>query len=110
MLTEAIVIAAINTVGIIVVAALQLAQNQSAKKDREDNEKYRKTREEAEKVREKRDAALYALVFADSTGTEVLLHQAHGEKMNGNVDAALRDIHDAKANLNNICNTQMARI
>lgn len=109
-MTEAIAIELITTFGVVLVAVLQLIQNSATKKERKDNEEYRKTREEAEKMREERDAALYALVFANSTGTEVLLHAAHGDHMNGNVDSALLDIHEAKANLNNICNAQMARI
>lgn len=110
MISEAITIELITTFGVIVVAILQLVQNRNSKRDREDNERYRKKREEEEATRIERDAKLYALVFADSTGTEVLLHQAHGDHLNGNVEAALSDIRDAKAELNAVCNFQMAKI
>ena len=66
--------------------------------------------EETRRMREERDTALYALVFANAGGTEVLLHKAHGDSVNGNVDEALSSIHDAKAKFNNVCNKQAARL
>lgn len=110
MVSEAIIVELITTAGVIAVAILQLVMNRNTKQDREENRKYRERREEEEAARIDRDAKLYALVFADCTGTEVLLHQAHGERLNGNVEAALSDIRNAKAELNAVCNVQMARI
>lgn len=72
--------------------------------------KSRKDDEEHQKQREERDAALYALVVANASGTEVLLHQAHGEKLNGNVEDALNDIKNAKSEFNQIVNQQAAKL
>lgn len=66
--------------------------------------------EEQQTAREQRDACLYDLVFAVASGTEVLLHNAHGEKVNGNVDEALKSIHDAKGECNRVFNRQVARL
>ena len=66
--------------------------------------------EEQQTAREQRNACLYDLVFAVASGTEVLLHNAHGEKMNGNVDAALESIHDAKGECNRVFNRQVAKL
>lgn len=66
--------------------------------------------EEQQTAREQRNACLYDLVFAVASGTEVLLRQAHGEKMNGNVDAALESIHNAKTECNKLFNQQMAKL
>ena len=70
----------------------------------------RKQDEQHQAMKEERDAALYGLVFANAGGTEVLLHQAHGEKVNGNVDAALEGIGAAKAKFNEVCNRQAAKL
>lgn len=70
----------------------------------------RKTDEEHQKQREERDAALYALAFANASGTEVLLHQAHGEKLNGNVEDALNGIQSAKSRFNEVVNRQAAKL
>lgn len=64
--------------------------------------------DEREAARVERDAALYDLVFASASGTEVLLHQAHGEQVNGNVDEALESIKNAKAECNHVFNRQTA--
>lgn len=66
--------------------------------------------EEQQTAREQRDACLYDLVFAVASGTEVLLHNAHGEKVNGNVDEALASIHDAKTECNRVFNRQVAKL
>ena len=69
-----------------------------------------KQREEREEAREKRDACNYDLLFAVADGTEVLLQQAHGDKMNGNVDEALSSIRKAKAECNHLYNSQVAKL
>lgn len=72
--------------------------------------KARKADEQHQAMREERDAALYGLVFANASGTEVLLHHAHGEKVNGNVEAAIDSIGSAKAKFNEACNKQAAKL
>ena len=72
--------------------------------------RYRKSDEEHQKMREERDTALYGLVFANASGTEVLLHQAHGEKLNGNVEDALNGIQSAKSRFNEVVNRQAAKL
>lgn len=69
-----------------------------------------KQRDKREEAREMRDACNYDLLFAVADGTEVLLQQAHGEQVNGNVDEALRSIRSAKAECNHLYNSQIARL
>lgn len=69
-----------------------------------------KKRERRDEAREKRDACNYDLLFAVADGTEVLLQQAHGDKMNGNVDDALSSIRKAKAECNHLYNSQIAKL
>lgn len=86
------IIGAIQAVGVAVIGALVARSSK-----REDE-------------REERDACLYDLIFASASGTEVLLHQAHGEQVNGNVDDALDQIKRAKAKCNHVFNRQAAKI
>ena len=86
------VIGAIQAVGVAVIGALVARSN---KRDA---------------AREERDACMYDLVFATASGTEVLLHQAHGEQINGNVDDALGQLQRAKAECNHVFNRQAAKI
>lgn len=97
------IIGAIQGVGVAIIGSIAAKTNKR-------NEEYRKRREETDRRREERDAALYALVFADSTGTEVLLHQAHGDHLNGNVEDALNSIRKAKGKFNEICNQEVAKL
>lgn len=91
------IIGAIEGIGVAVIGMIVSQMNKR-------NDEYHKRREESDQKRKERDQALYDLVFADSTGTEVLLHQAHGDHLNGNVEDALKSIHDAKGKFNSICN------
>lgn len=90
------IIGAIEAIGVAVIGGL-ISRNQ-------------KRSESAQKAREERDSCLYNLMFATASGTEVLLHQAHGEQLNGNVEDALRDIQNAKAKCNSLFNHHMAKL
>lgn len=90
------IIGAIEALGVAIIGALVARSS--------------KRSAEAEASRMERDARLYDLVFACATGTEVLLHQAHGEKVNGNVDEALAQLQRAKAECNHVINKQAARL
>ena len=70
----------------------------------------RKADEERETVRKERDKTTYDLLFAMADGLEVLLKQAHGDKLNGDVEDAMNSVHDAKSHLNSICNGELARL
>jgi len=102
----AIIVAIIALIQGVAVAVI----NKQMNKVKDDNEAYRKKREKRDLERQERDEAIYNLVLANASGTEVLLHQAHGEQLNGNVEEALNSIHNAKSNYNKICNRQMAQI
>ena len=91
----------------VIVAIVALIQavavairNNKMNQVKEENEAYRKKREKRDEERKERDEAIYNLVLANASGTEVLLHQAHGEKLNGNVEDALNSIHAAKSHYN----------
>jgi len=90
------IIGAIQAIGVAIISGLITR-----------NSKQRDKRDEA---REKRDACNYDLLFAVADGTEVLLQQAHGEQMNGNVDEALRSIRKAKSECNHLYNKQVAKL
>lgn len=86
------IIGAIEAVGVAIIGALITRSNKR------------------EVAREERDTNLYDLIFATASGTEVLLHQAHGEQVDGNVDDALDQIKRAKAECNRVFNRQAAKI
>ena len=85
----AAIIAGVQAIAVAVIGGLI---QRNAKK----TERYREQKEEQYELRKKRDKALYELVFADSTGTEILLHQAHGDHLNGNVEAAREKAKEAR--------------
>ena len=58
--------------------------------------------------RVKRDECVYALLFAEANGIEILLRAAHGEHINGNVESALKAIENAKDKCNSEFNHQVA--
>ena len=101
---------------IVLVQAIGVAViNNRMKRREESNAEYRAQREVKEKERDKAekereesrkelDVAILGLMFANAEGNEVLLHQAHGEQVNGNVDAALSHIQQAKARCNEVIN------
>ena len=90
------VIGAIQALGVAVIGALITANHRKDEADRE--------------ARERRDAANYDLLFAVADGVEVLLEQAHGDKMNGNVEKALQSVRAAKSNCKHVYNEQVAKI
>lgn len=97
------IIGMIEALGVAIIGGL-LARSSKRSED------YQKQAAEREAKRVERDACLYDLVFATASGTEVLLHQAHGEHVNGNVDETLAEIHAAKAECNKVFNRQAARL
>lgn len=103
---DGIIIAVIGLIEGIGVALIAALMGRAEKR----NAAYRKERDERDKAREERDACLYDLVFATATGTEVLLHQAHGERVNGNVEEALESIKKAKSECNHVFNRQAAKL
>ena len=90
------IIGAIQAVGVAIISAIITRTS--------------KERDKRDEAREKRDACNYDLLFAVADGTEVLLQQAHGEQMNGNVDEALSSIRKAKAECNHLYNSQIAKL
>jgi len=69
-----------------------------------------KKREKHDNTKEELDKALYKLVLADSSGTEILLMQADGQHLNGNVKNAIASIDSARTNFENICVAEAARL
>ena len=97
------IIGAIQAIGVAIIGAL-INRNSKEREQRE------AAREQREAAREQRDACNYDLLFAVADGTEVLLQQAHGEQVNGNVDEALRSIRKAKSECNHLYNKQVAKL
>jgi len=104
------IIGAIEGVGVAIIGAMVARANRKSEEYRNQRAERDKEQDERDKLREERDASLYDLVFATATGTEVLLHQAHGEKVNGNVEEALESIKKAKSECNHVFNRQAAKI
>lgn len=68
-----------------------------------------KAQAERDELRQARDACLYELIFSVANACEVLLHSAHGDNVNGNVDKALASLVKAKSECNRVFNSQVAR-
>lgn len=69
-----------------------------------------KRRESRDVRREGLYSAMITLLFATATGTEVLLHKAHGDKLNGNVESAISGLHDAKGDMAKAVNEEAAKL
>lgn len=108
------IIAAVEAIGVAVITGLvsrQKADAEAYRKKREAQEAEAKAAQaERERRREQRNTAMLSLLFADAEGTEVLLHKAHGDDVNGNVDEALGSIRRAKADLNHIVNMEAMKL
>lgn len=97
------IIGLIEAVGVALIGGMLSRANKRS-------DDYRRKVDERETARVERDAALYDLVFASASGTEVLLHQAHGDHINGNVEEALDSIRNAKSECNRVFNHQVAEL
>lgn len=101
----------------IIVAVVALFQgvtvaiiNGILSRNRKEDEARERKRDNEQRAREERDAAVYDLTFALANGVEVLLHQAHGERLNGNVEDALNQITRAKSECNHLFNKTVAKL
>ena len=114
----------IEAIGVALIGGIfglvQYRANKRREDEHEDALEYRKQREKVElelrqkeKEREEIQAdltvAVLGMVFSVGEGTEVLLHQAHGEQVNGNVSSALESIHNAKEECNKLVNKMAIR-
>ncbi|MBR0403786.1 MAG: hypothetical protein IJI68_00980 [Eggerthellaceae bacterium] len=97
------IIGAIEAIGVAIIGGIITAYRRKDEADR-------KAQAERDLAREKRDSANYDLLFSVADGVEVLLEQAHGDKMNGNIEAALNSVRKAKSNCNHIYNAQVAKL
>ena len=90
------VITAAQAIGVAIIAGLF---NYTTKK-----------REKHDNAKEELDKALYRLVLADSNGTELLLMNADGQHLNGNVKNAIANIDSARTNFENLCVAEAAKL
>lgn len=95
-----IVPSVVAAVGAVAAAYISTKNKEEAKKTAEDAKAYRERRERI-------DRAKWKVLLATQEGVTVLLHQAKGEKMNGNVDAALSRIAKAKDELTEVQITEL---
>ena len=91
METELII--AIFTSSIAAIASVTCAwlANRSGK----DAKSYRSKREQLDKAK-------WKVLTATMSGVSLLLHHAHGEELNGNVEAALKKIDEANKELDDV--------
>ena len=78
--------------------------------ERDEDLKYRKKREADEQARQERDAAVYGVVLSTARGTEVLLHKAHGDHLNGDVEHSLDSIEKSISEYNSLANKNMSKL
>ena len=94
-LTIAIVtstVAAISSISCALIANRNGKRAESAAKDAKE---YRTKRERLDKAK-------WKVLIATMGGVNLLLHQAQGEELNGNVETAIADIEKAKDELNEV--------
>lgn len=94
-LAIAIVTSSIAAVSSIVCAWLSNRNGKKAEAAAEDAKEYRTKRERLDKAK-------WKVLIGTMDGVSLLLHQAHGEQLNGNVDAAIENIEKAKDELNEV--------
>lgn len=101
------IIAAFQAIGVAVIGGLFTHYTRKA----EARAKALTNEEESRKEsRQNMQACMYDLVFANTNALEVLLHQAHGDKINGNVDEALDSIKKAKTKCNSLLNETASKV
>lgn len=91
----------------IIGGAFAVVQQRNKKQHEEEAQKrdeHRKIVEDSSRQNQHLTAALLNLTLANARGTIVLLRQAHGEKLNGNVEAAMKDIESGIESINDIMN------
>lgn len=91
----AIIPSIVAAIGAVAAAYISSKNKSEAEKSAKDAKEYRDRRE-------KIDHAKWKVLLATQEGVTVLLHQAKGEKLNGNVEAALASIEEAKAELTEV--------
>ncbi|MBQ9021728.1 MAG: hypothetical protein IJ113_06910 [Eggerthellaceae bacterium] len=93
----------------LIAAVGGIASAYITSKAKAEQEKTAKDAKEYREQREKLDKAKNGVLIATMEGVTVLLQQAKGEKMNGNVEEALGNIHDAKHDLRDVRNELVAK-
>jgi len=99
----AIVTSSMACISAVVSAWLSNKSAKSQEKAAKDAKDYRSQRE-------KLDKAKAGVLIATMEGVSVLLRQAKGEKLNGNVEAALTNLDAAEGELNDVRNEIMAQL
>ena len=93
-----------------VVALILKRMDKKREGEREADMQYRQRREQQEADRQQRDVKLYGVVMSTARGTQVLLHQAHGDNLNGDVEHSIKSIEDSISEFNKLANEQMAKL
>ena len=109
-LLEALGVALMSGVFGIILKVLDNKREAKREAERADDLAYRQRREADEKRRKERDKAIYGVVLTTARGTELLLHHAHGEQLNGDVEKALDKMDKAISKYNNIANDNMVEL
>lgn len=87
----------------IACAWISSRNGKKAEKAAKDAQEYRRDREEL-------DVAKWKVLKATMEGVTVLLHQARGEKLNGNVEDALDNIKEAEHSLDEVQTKLLAKM
>lgn len=97
------IIGCIEGIGVALIAGMLARNNRK-------NDEYRARRDAREQESRKATKASYDLLFALADSVDVLLRKAHGDQINGEVAQAQKELTEAKDELNDICNEQIARL
>lgn len=101
------IIAALQALGVAVIGGLFAYYTKRAETQAKRLSDEQRARDQ---MREDLQACMYDLVFANTDALEVLLHQAHGDHVNGNVDDALASIKNAKSECNRLVNRTVTKL
>lgn len=108
------VIGSIEAISVVVIGGIFASHSKKLElkraEDREEDLEYRRQREIREKARQERDSAVYGVVLSTARGTEVLLHKAHGDQLNGDVQHSLESIEKSISRYNTLANDEMAKL
>jgi len=104
------IISSVEGIGVAFIGYMISRSNKKANDYRVMREKLDAERDEREKDARKIREASYGLLFALADGLDVLLHKAHGDKLNGEVEKAIDAIDGAKDKLDHMANKTMSKL
>lgn len=88
--------ACISALSLIVVAIVEAIAERERRRTRAEQEEFMRQQKLRDEERRHMDDAVYFAVGANLDACAVLLHQAKGDRLNGNVEAALENVTESQ--------------